>query len=350
MQLPDDAAPRAKEWLARGSFSTWRPESGPAAGRDIEIFHLEAGDPDAPPIVLVHGFPTSSIDWSDIIDDLAQSHRVCALDFPGYGFSDKPTDWPYSLEVDADLLVHHARDVLGVEACRVVAHDRGDSVALIAHERAARAGAGPQLTFEHLVLTNGNIFLPLASLTTFQKLILDPGRWPEVREVVKPEMLAAGMGLQTFTPPRSAEDPTVTALAATFAANDGVAVLHDTVQYLRERAAHESEWLDALSGSDVPTTVVWGLCDTVSPPRVALHVWEAFLRAKPGSNELWLVPDANHYVQNDRPDALVAVLRQAFQRTGPTAPGALDSTPGAPVRIDHSAAELPAATDGFAAK
>ncbi|HVA73093.1 MAG TPA: alpha/beta hydrolase [Acidimicrobiales bacterium] len=338
---------RAREWLERGSLYRWEPVSGKAAGKSIDIFHVEAGRPDAPLLLLVHGFPTSSIDWYDVIDRLAEDYRVCALDFPGYGFSGKPPDWPYSLEVDAGLLVHHLRNVLAASKCRVVAHDRGDSVALLMHHNLSRGEDPAGVTIEHLVLSNGNIFLPLANLTTFQKLILDPDRAKQVLEVMTPAMLAAGMGNTTFTPQRPPGDPTVEALAATLAHNDGISVLHDTVQYLRERAEHEVIWLQSLAASEVPSTVIWGICDTVSPPRVAMHVWEHYLQKKPGSNELWIVPAANHYLQNDRPDAFAEALLHSLERQGPSDPGPLEATPGAAVRVDHSAPALPDPTSGF---
>jgi pimeloyl-ACP methyl ester carboxylesterase len=332
---------RSRTWLERGSFSTWR-----AADREVQVFHLETGPLDAPLLLLVHGFPTSSIDWYDVVDPLAQRYRVAVLDFPGYGFSDKPRDWPYSITLDAQLLHHHVVDVLGADRCRVVAHDRGDSVALLLHDHVAR-GEIDDLTLDHLVLSDGNIFLPLASLTEFQKRVLDPSQWAAVRELVTPDALAAGIGTTTFTPPRGPDDPTIAALATTFAYADGTAVLHETIQYLRERAAHEVTWLESLAASDVPATVVWGVCDTVSPPRVATHVWERFLRTKPGSNELWLVPGANHYLQNDRPDAFVEAVTRSLERTGASAPGPVVNDPHAPVRVDHSSPRLPVATDTF---
>ena len=315
-------------------------------GRD-PIFHVEAGAPDAPLLVLVHGFPTSSLDWFDVVDQLAERYRISALDFPGYGFSDKPRDWAYSLYLDADLLVHHVREVLGADHCRLVAHDRGDSVAVLAHHRLAALGDGAMPAIDHLVLTNGNVFLPLANLTDFQKRLLDPSLAAGTLELVTPELLAEGLGSTTFTPPRRADDPTVAALASTFAFHDGIAVLGETVQYLRERAAHELTWLRSLASSPVPTTLIWGICDTVAPPRVAIHVWEHYLAHKPGSNELWFVPGANHYLQNDRPQAFVEAVVQSLERTGPQTPGALDAAAASPLRIDHSRDRLPPASDIF---
>jgi pimeloyl-ACP methyl ester carboxylesterase len=238
-------------------------------------------------------------------------------------------------------------EVLGADHCVVVAHDRGDSVALILHERSASRTAG--IAIDHLVLTNGNMFLPLSNLTPFQKAVLDPATAAELLGGLSPEALAVGMGRSTFTPPRGLDDPAIAALATCFATNDGIAVLHHTIQYLRERARDERRWLEALAASPTPTTLVWGVYDDVSPVRVANHVWQAYLRGKPGSNEYWLLPAANHYLQDDQPDALVDVLLASFDRPGPTAPGPLSPSVGAPIRVDHSSTlGLPAAEDVFA--
>jgi pimeloyl-ACP methyl ester carboxylesterase len=337
--------PRAASWLEAGSSFEWRPASG--IDRSVEVFHAELGPEDAPVLLLLHGFPTSSIDWSDVVGRLGETHRVCLLDFPGYGFSGKPEDWPYSLFLDAELVVHYLTEVVGVRRATVLAHDRGDSVALLLHHL-ARSGDVP-VELEALLLTNGNIFLPLANLTAFQKVVLDPASADGLLERITPEALAGGMGQTTFSPPRDASDPAVSALAATFAWNSGIRVLHRTIQYLRERAEHERTWLASLAGSDVPTTIIWGTHDTVSPPRVAFHVWEHHLRHKPGSNELWLLPGANHYLQNDRPDEFVDAVGAALARTGEEAPGPLSHAEGAPIRIDQSAAELPSAAEVFRA-
>jgi pimeloyl-ACP methyl ester carboxylesterase len=86
-------------------------------------------------------------------------------------------------------------------------------------------------------------------------------------------------------------------------------VLPDTIQYLHERAADETSWLEELSGSEVNTTLVWGLHDNVSPVRVANHVWQAFLKEKPGRNRYWIIPTADHYLQCDAPQQLAQIVR-----------------------------------------
>jgi pimeloyl-ACP methyl ester carboxylesterase len=302
----------------------------------VQIFHLELGDEDAPPLALVHGFPTCSIDWLEVAERLSARYRVCLLDFPGYGFSDKPRGWGYSLQRDAELLDHYLAEIVGAESAVMVAHDRGDSVALI---HAANASSGrARVALEHLALSNGNMFLPLSNLTDAQRLMLHN---PDILEQLTPDLLAAGMGAATFTPPRGPDDPDVQALAATFAHADGVAVLHETIQYLVERSVDETAWLEALAANSLPTTVIWGVYDPIAPIRVATHVWHAHLMFKPGRNALYLIPGANHYVQTDRPDAFVQALEHALASPADATPGALDEAVDAPILVDRSRKELP---------
>lgn len=334
---------RAQEWLARGGFFEWSP---PGGGDALRIFHAELGEPDAPALLLLHGFPTSSIDWYDLVPLLQDGRRVCLLDFPGFGFSDKPRGARYTVASDCELALHYAREVAGLQTAAVIAHDRGDSVALALQARCSPGDTG--FALERLLLSNGNMFLPLSNLTLFQRLVLDPVTAPQVLAAVTPQALAAGMGASTFTPPRAVDDPAVAALAETFAHNDGVGVLHDTIQYLVERSENEGGWLDALAASEVPTTLVWGLYDTVSPPRVAQHIWSAHLEGKPGENSFWVLPRANHYLQHDQPAELAAVVSAAFAGTLPDEPGPLGPEPGAPLLIDRSRASMPAAKDVLA--
>jgi len=333
-----DPASRAQAWRARGAHFTWSPASGEAT--PVQVFHVELGEPDAPVLSLVHGFPTCSVDWFEVAERLSERFRVCLVDFPGYGFSDKPRGWGYSLARDAELLDHYLAEVVGAESAVMIAHDRGDSVALIHASLAAEGLARTAL--EHLVLSNGNMFLPLSNLTDAQRLILHS---PELLEQLTPELFAAGMGAVTFTPPRGPGDAEVQALAATFAHEDGIAVLHETIQYLVERSVDEVGWLRSLAATALPTTLIWGVYDTVSPLRVATYVWHEHLMYKAGRNALYLVPGANHYVQNDRPDAFTAAVLHALESPADAAPGPLGEGLDAAVLVDRSRNALPEAAE-----
>jgi len=185
------------------------------------------------------------------------------------------------------------------------------SVGMIALEMLATQD--PPAVPVDLIVTNANIYLPLSNLTVFQTALLDPATGRGTAAAATPEMLAAGLGASTFMPRRTLQDPEIAALAKCFAHNDGIRVLPDTIQYLNERAADETGWLEALSKSDVNTTLVWGIHDNVAPLRVPNYVWQTYLKSKPGRNRYWVVLGADHYLQCDAPAQLAAIVRLTAQ-------------------------------------
>lgn len=323
------------EWQNGGSELRWRSTTAANDGRELAVFSRRCGTPGAPQLVLVHGFPTSSIDYFALAGELGAEFDINVLDFPGYGLSDKPPEpYAYSLYDDARLLVHAITEVWQLTEYRVLAHDRGSSVAMIAVDMLADQDppAGPA----DLILTNANIYLPLSNLTSFQTALLDPATARAAAAAVTAEMLAAGMGASTFMPRRTLDDPEIAALARCFAHNDGVRVLPDTIQYLNERAADETGWLEALSTSAVNTTLVWGLHDSIAPLRVPNHVWQTYLKNKPGRNRYWVVPCADHYLQCDAPAQLAEIVRLTA-RGDDIALQTLGDRPEGAVLVDQSA-------------
>src|ERR1700756_2166479 len=68
--------------------------------RDLDIFYREAGPKDAPAILLLHGFPTSSQMFRNLIPALADKYHVIAPDYPGYGHSSMPPREKFSYTFD----------------------------------------------------------------------------------------------------------------------------------------------------------------------------------------------------------------------------------------------------------
>ena len=80
-------------WRARGSTLEWRGH---------RVFHVVEGEGE--PLLLIHGFPTASWDFSGLWPALVERFRVLTLDMIGFGFSTKPRVHDYTIASQADLL------------------------------------------------------------------------------------------------------------------------------------------------------------------------------------------------------------------------------------------------------
>ncbi|MFD5383830.1 alpha/beta fold hydrolase [Streptomyces sp. NPDC059474] len=93
---------------------------------DLEVFYREAGDPEAPVVVLLHGFPTSSHMFRHLIPALADRYRVIAPDHIGFGQSAMPSleDFPYSFDALTEVTSGLLRS-LGVDRFAMYVQDYG---------------------------------------------------------------------------------------------------------------------------------------------------------------------------------------------------------------------------------
>ncbi len=95
----------------------------------VRIHYVVAGPADAPPVLLIHGYPTDWRLWRRCIEPLAENYRVYAIDLPGHGWSDRRPD----IEHDVNFYVRAVLgflDSLSLERVHLVAHDLGGMVGL----------------------------------------------------------------------------------------------------------------------------------------------------------------------------------------------------------------------------
>ncbi len=155
------AVPRAAQWIAENDTLISR------RGHRIAFRRRGSG----PTVLLLHGFPTWSYDYAEMAGDLAADHDVITMDFLGYGASDKPGSYSYSVDESADTvedLVAH----LGLTSVRLVVHDYGGIVGQELVDRANR-GVLP-FAIEHLTMLNSGIVYSAYRPTRMQKLLILP--------------------------------------------------------------------------------------------------------------------------------------------------------------------------------
>lgn len=95
----------------------------------LRVHYQEAGDPQAPPILLIHGFLSSTFIWSRVFLELADAgFRVIAPDLIGYGYSDKPKNFDYTIESQAKMIAGLI-ERLGCERAILIGSSYGGAVA-----------------------------------------------------------------------------------------------------------------------------------------------------------------------------------------------------------------------------
>jgi pimeloyl-ACP methyl ester carboxylesterase len=295
-------------WCQSGEYFPWKSTLPVNADFEaLNIFHICQGNPENPAILMIHGYPTKSFYFAPLFNELKNDYYVCALDTPGYGFSDKPLDgFDYSIYDDAQLVDHYIREIVELDDFYLLTHDKGDSVGLALLQIYQTYDEKPY-TITHHFITNGNIYLPLAQLTAGQKVLLNPVFGPFVSNILPTDRFANNIGESTFatTLPQSEID----AYSSIFDYQDGIKKQHEIIEYLNERTENEVAWLETLAKSDIPTTLIWGDLDEIAPVAVSDHVWTNYLIDRETPATYWRIPCADHYLQVDTPDLIAKIVQ-----------------------------------------
>jgi pimeloyl-ACP methyl ester carboxylesterase len=287
---------RVLEWRSAGAVERFRD-------RDIHVFERPGA---GPPLLLLHGFPSSSFDWRPLL--AADGGReALTFDFLGFGLSEKPRDHVYSLFWQADLAEELVRRRIGDGPVFVVAHDMGTSVATELLARAIDGRLGFEI--EGALLFNGSMVLDRATLTPAQRLLRSPLGG-----------LAARLGSERvfrhqFGGVFSAAHPLTDAEAAdqwSLICHDGGRTLgHRLVHYLSERERYTERWHGAIRDWAGPLSFAWGMQDPVATTAVL----EALVELRP-SAPVERLAELGHYPQLEDPAAIAAALEAALAFAG----------------------------------
>ncbi|XP_026578112.1 mesoderm-specific transcript homolog protein [Pseudonaja textilis] len=293
---PPKLSPALHSWRSSGSFFTYKTQN---------IFFRDSpgavGSSDI--VVLLHGFPTSSYDWYKIWEGLTQRfHRVIALDFVGFGFSDKPRPHAYSIFEQASIVEGLLRH-LGLlnQRINLLSHDYGDTVAqeLLYRYEQNRTGC---VLINSLCLSNGGIF-PEAHYPRFiQKILKDGGLLSAIITRLTNYFIFTKSLAEVFGPHTQPTEAELWDMWTALRTNDGNLVVDSLLHYINQREQHRDRWVGALQSTSVPLHMIYGPLDPVNPHHEFLQLYKQML---PTSTVTVLDDHISHYPQLEEPQGFL---------------------------------------------
>jgi len=292
---------------AMANPAEWKALGEHVALNGHQVFVIEGGDHNAPALLLIHGFPTSSWDWAPMWSVLTQHFRVIAMDMLGFGYSDKPNRRNYTIHGQADLVeavVKHKQ----LQDFHVLAHDYGDTVAqeLLARQNEG-LGAGNWLSCCFL---NGGLFPETHRALLTQKLLLSPiggliNRLSGFSQFKKNFSSVFG----ETTKPTEAELLSYWDIINT---HGGKHIFHNLITYIRDRKLHRQRWIKALQDSRCPVALINGSVDPVSGAHMVARYKELNCRL----DYLSELADVGHYPQVEAPNSVSSEYLNFFHKVG----------------------------------
>ena len=264
----------------------------------VEIFYREAGSKDAPTIVLLHGFPSSSRGFDSLIPLLATHYHLIAPDFPGFGQSDAPSPSSYTYTFDhlAETIGNFLKQ-LEITNYTIFLHDYGAPVGfriILAQPERVRA----------LIVQNGNAYnaglgVKWAKIAEYWA---DPKAHPEVVdaflsfEATKQRHIAGTSHPERYNPDTWTDE-------YAHLSRPGQREIQTELLYdYRTNVASYSKWQAWLREHKPPALVVWGAND---PSFIAAGA-QAFRQDLPDA-EIHLL-DAGHFAMDEQTDEIARLI------------------------------------------
>lgn len=224
-----------------------------------QISYHDTARSDSNTILFLHGFPTASWDWRHLWSNLKSEYRLIALDFLGYGYSDKPRDHDYSINEQANI-VESLLKHLEITKLHIAAHDIGNNVAqeLLARQEENSAS----MLIRSILFLNGALFPELQRHTVLQTLI--SSRFGFLLSAFTTRPLFEKQFISIFgeaSKPSKAELDNVWDLVSH---KQGHKLSHKLMSYIDDRKRYGSRWVKALQNTSVPSLFINGNSDPIS--------------------------------------------------------------------------------------
>lgn len=267
----------------------------------VNIAYREAGSPDRPTLLLLHGVPSSSRMYDGLIRALADNYHLVAPDYPGFGNSSAPPpeQFGYTFDRLSEVMLHFA-DALKLERYTLFMQDYGAPVGM--RMAIARPSAVTGMVFQ-----NGNVYEEGLGAAWDQRKAYWNDR-PAHEAQVRASLLsfAVTRGRHVGTDPNvDAYNPDLWIDELAFLRRPGEIDIQAELAYdYRNNVRRYPQWQTWLRTRQLPTLVVWGRHDTAFIVPGA----EAFRRDLPKA-EIHVI-DAGHFVMDTRLDDVAALTRR----------------------------------------
>ena len=279
------------DWKSKGEFITVNDRK--LFVIDTSSFFSSEDKIPTKTMVILHGYPTSSYDYYKVLPELSKHYRVIIHDHLGFGFSDKPIDYSYSLLDQADLALQLWQQ-LGVKKVHLLAHDYGTSVAT---EIIARNNNNElTIEIENLTLCNGSMHIELSQLRTIQKLLKNKWLGKYVAKLTTYAIFSKNLRNVYFDKTKVSNNE-LKDMWMQLEYNEGRKVIHKLSQYINERYTYWNRWIGALKETNLQTNIVWAKNDPVAVPAIA-----RLIATEISNNKLFWIENTGHFPMLENPD------------------------------------------------
>ncbi|HUM52742.1 MAG TPA: alpha/beta hydrolase [Chitinophagales bacterium] len=244
-----------EQWKQKGNYID-------VYGKSVFHIHYKTEEPT---IAFLHGYPSASFDYYNVLPNLENSFSYIIHDQIGFGLSAKPSNYSYSLIEQAEIAIELWKK-LGIKEIHLVSHDYGTSVA---NEIIVRKLQGFEpVKIKTITFCNGSMHIELAQLKLVQKLLKHPtfGKY-----------IVALMNKRTFI--KTMQDiwfdkqlfniDEMNVLYDLLQLNSNNEVLHKISQYNNERVKYWHRWIGNLPNIDIPTHILWAQQDPIAVRAIA---------------------------------------------------------------------------------
>jgi pimeloyl-ACP methyl ester carboxylesterase len=274
----------------------------------VQVLYREAGESNAPVILLLHGFPTSSFMFRELIPRLANDYRVIAPDLPGFGFTEVPAErkYPYTFDRLA-LTIEAFTQALKLDRYAIYVFDYG-------------APTGFRLAMTHperitaIVSQNGNAYEEGLgdAWDPIRKYWASPT--PDNRDILRKSILTAGGTRWQYTHgvanPESVAPESYTLDTALFERPGNKEIQLDLFLDYASNVKLYRKFQEYFRKSQPPLLAIWGRNDPFFIPAGA----EAFRKDIPGAKVQFL--DTGHFALETHPVEVAAAIKEFLEKNG----------------------------------